>query len=77
MAIEQANIAKKVLEPEPILRPDDLQVEYFTMDNCLIIDFKSIDDRVLRVGISSIIDSLKTILEAMDELSWLKYHIFY
>ncbi|EDO17881.1 hypothetical protein Kpol_1043p72, partial [Vanderwaltozyma polyspora DSM 70294] len=65
----QAEIAVQVLKPDPILKPQDFQVSYSSNDNLLIMKFKSIDDRVLRVGVSSVIDSVKTIIETMDELS--------
>lgn len=65
----QAQIAVQVLKPDPILRPEDFKVEYTSEDNLLRVKFLSVDDRVLRVGVSSVIDSIKTIIEAMDELS--------
>ncbi|CCF59428.1 hypothetical protein KAFR_0H00190 [Kazachstania africana CBS 2517] len=66
---KQANIAVDVLKPDPILRPQDFQVSYKARDNVFVAEFESIDDRVLRVGVSNVIDSLKTIIETMDELS--------
>ncbi|EWH17449.1 Pcc1p [Saccharomyces cerevisiae P283] len=65
----QATIANKVLSPDPILKPQDFQVDYSSEKNVMLVQFRSIDDRVLRVGVSSIIDSIKTIVEAMDVLS--------
>ncbi|CAI6635781.1 AAC_HP2_G0034100.mRNA.1.CDS.1 [Saccharomyces cerevisiae] len=65
----QATIATKVLSPDPILKPQDFQVDYISEKNVMLVQFRSIDDRVLRVGVSSIIDSIKTIVEAMDVLS--------
>lgn len=63
----QAEIAVKVLEPDPILRPEDFEVDYSSKDRNLCISFKSIDDRVLRVGVSSVIESIKSIIETIDE----------
>ncbi|GAV52703.1 hypothetical protein ZYGR_0AG06940 [Zygosaccharomyces rouxii] len=63
-----SEIAVKVLKPDPILKPEDFQVEYKNRGNSLEIEFKSVDDRVLRVGVSSVIDSVKTIIETIDEL---------
>ncbi|KAL3237565.1 chromatin DNA-binding EKC/KEOPS complex subunit PCC1 [Nakaseomyces bracarensis] len=63
-----ARIAQRVLSPDPILRPEDFQVDYTTHDTTLLINFQSIDDRVLRVGVSSVIDSIKSIIESIDEL---------
>ncbi|AJS35664.1 Pcc1p [Saccharomyces cerevisiae YJM1248] len=65
----QATIATKVLSPDPILKPQDFQVDYSSEKNVMLVQFRSIDDRVLRVGVSSIIDSIKTIVEAMEVLS--------
>ncbi|CAD6636744.1 XXYS1_4_G0043160.mRNA.1.CDS.1 [Saccharomyces cerevisiae] len=65
----QATIATKVLSPDPILKPQDFQVDYSSEKNVMLVQLRSIDDRVLRVGVSSIIDSIKTIVEAMDVLS--------
>lgn len=64
----QAAIAKEVLRPDPILKPQDFQVDYTTDKNVLLVSFQSIDERVLRVGASSVIDSIKTIIETIDEL---------
>lgn len=58
----------KVLQPDPILKPQDFEVTYTTTGNSLVASFASIDDRVLRVGVSNVIDSIKTIIETMDEL---------
>ena len=66
--VRQAKIAVQVLKPDPILKPQDFQVQYSTEGNSLMVRFQSIDDRVLRVGVSSIIDSIKTIIETIDEL---------
>ncbi len=63
-----ALIAQRVLQPDPILRPEDFQVEYEAKATVLDIHFKAIDDRVLRVGVSSVIDSIKSIVETIDEL---------
>ncbi|CCD25323.1 chromatin DNA-binding EKC/KEOPS complex subunit PCC1 NDAI_0E05060 [Naumovozyma dairenensis CBS 421] len=67
-----ATIAQQVLSPDPILKPEDFQVEYLKPatqhNNVLLVKFQSIDERVLRVGVSSVLDSIKTILETMDEL---------
>ncbi|CEP63883.1 chromatin DNA-binding EKC/KEOPS complex subunit PCC1 LALA0_S09e04632g [Lachancea lanzarotensis] len=64
---QQAQIASKVLTPDPILKPQDFHVQYSCKHSVLHLDFESIDDRVLRVGVSSVIESVKTILETIDE----------
>ncbi|KTB19575.1 EKC/KEOPS complex subunit PCC1 [Nakaseomyces glabratus] len=47
-----ALIAQRVLQPDPILRPEDFQVEYEAKATVLDIHFKAIDDRVLRGSMS-------------------------
>lgn len=69
METKQAQTAVRVLQPDPILKVEDFQVQYTNNGNILVAEFQSIDDRVLRVGVSSVIDSIKTIIETMDELN--------
>ncbi|CCK69754.1 chromatin DNA-binding EKC/KEOPS complex subunit PCC1 KNAG_0C06620 [Huiozyma naganishii CBS 8797] len=64
----QALIASQVLQPDPILKPQDFAVSYAAQGPCLEARFCGRDARVLRVGVSSVIDSLKTIIESLDEL---------
>ncbi|SCU93508.1 LAME_0F04038g1_1 [Lachancea meyersii CBS 8951] len=65
----QAQTAVKVLNPDPILKPQDFHVRYSANGPKLCLDFESVDDRVLRVGVSSVIESVKTILETIDEFT--------
>ncbi|SCU84316.1 LADA_0D01024g1_1 [Lachancea dasiensis] len=64
-----AETAVKALSPDPILKPQDFHVRYSTKGSLLCIDFESVDDRVLRVGVSSVIESIKTVVETIDEFS--------
>jgi EKC/KEOPS complex subunit PCC1/LAGE3 len=64
---KQSLIAKATLEPDPILRPDDIKVRYLVENRNLIIKFEAVSDRVLRVAASSILESLKTVVETIDE----------
>ncbi|AMD23011.1 HHR242Wp [Eremothecium sinecaudum] len=63
----QASIAVKALSPDPILKPEDFHVRFSHNNNKLLVSFQSVDNRVLRVGVSSVIDSIKTIIETFDE----------
>lgn len=65
----QAKIAANTLSPDLALRPQEFEVRYETKDSDLIVHFAGISARTLRVGVSSTIDSIKTILETIDELS--------
>ncbi|CDH11181.1 related to Polarized growth chromatin-associated controller 1 [Zygosaccharomyces bailii ISA1307] len=66
---KDAQVALRVLEPDPVLRPEDFQCSYTNIGNVLEVHFRSVDDRSLRVGVSNVIDSIKTIIEAIDELA--------
>ena len=63
----QAAIAKNTLSPDPILRSDELTIDYATDSNNLKVKFSGVSDRVIRVAISNMIDNIKTIIECMDE----------
>lgn len=63
----QATIAKRSLEPDPILKANELTVLYEVAQENLLCNFTGINDRALRVAISSVIDNLKTVVECMDE----------
>lgn len=64
---KQATIAKRTLEQDPILKPDDLVVRYEVNTSSLDLHFEAISDRVLRVAVSSVLESLKTVIEVIDE----------
>lgn len=68
---EYAEIAQRVLEVDPILKPESFQVEY-TVDGgrkYLLCEFRSEDERSMRVGVNGVISSVLTILESIDELN--------
>lgn len=69
---KQAQIAKRSLEPDPILKPSDLRVEYSTDSSTLVLDFQAVSARILRVAVSSVLDSLKTVVETLDEFEGVK-----
>ncbi|KAG7660994.1 PCC1 [[Candida] subhashii] len=72
----QAIIARNALSPDPILKEDELKVQYSNNDNILECKFSGISDRVIRVAISNVIDNIKTIIECMDEFDGKKDHVF-
>lgn len=63
----QASIACNTLSPDPILKANELTVDYSTKESHLLVKFDGASDRVIRVAISNVIDNLKTIIECMDE----------
>ncbi|EEQ44900.1 conserved hypothetical protein [Candida albicans WO-1] len=72
----QAAIAKNTLSPDPILRSDELTIDYATDSNNLKAKFSGVSDRVIRVAISNMIDNIKTIIECMDEFDGKKDQLF-
>ncbi|KAI5960773.1 PCC1 [Candida pseudojiufengensis] len=63
----QAEIAKNTLIPDPVLKSDELKIEYHTSVNNLLVTISGISDRVIRVSISNVLDNIKTIVECMDQ----------
>lgn len=66
---EQAVIACRTLSPDLTLNTNDIEAICAPMGTRFTCEVKGSSDRVIRVAISSIIDSLKTIVECMDVLS--------
>lgn len=63
----QASIACNSISVDPVLKKDEISVEYEAQDNILKCTFAGVSDRVIRVAISNAIDNIKTIVECMDE----------
>lgn len=66
---EQALIACRTLSPDLTLNTNDIEAKCVPVGKKFTCEVKGTSDRVIRVAISSIIDSLKTIVECMDEFS--------
>lgn len=63
----QATIACKSISVDPVLKKDEISVEYEAHENIMKCTFAGASDRVIRVAISNAIDNIKTIVECMDE----------
>lgn len=63
----QATIACNSISVDPVLKKDEISVEYEANENILKCTFAGVSDRVIRVAISNAIDNIKTIIECMDE----------
>lgn len=63
----QAEIACKLLSPDPILKAMELHAEYTTEDSKLVCAFVGVSDRVLRAAVTNTLDNIKTIIECFDE----------
>lgn len=72
----QAKIARTSLEQDPILKADELTIDFSTQENVLQVKFSGVNDRVLRVASSNLMNNLKTIIECMDEFDGKKDQIF-
>ncbi|KAK6463059.1 transcription factor Pcc1 [Scheffersomyces coipomensis] len=64
---KQAIIAASTLSPDPILKPNEVSVNYKSDENKLICQFQAVSDRVIRVAVSNVIENIKTIIECIDE----------
>lgn len=73
---KQSLIACNTLNPDPILKSQELDVEFETDSTVLICKFSGVSDRVIRVAISNVIDNIKTIIECIDEFDGKKDVLF-
>lgn len=55
------------LLPDPVLKSSEMKIDYVVEGKDLKISFKSVSNRVLRVGVNSTIESLKTVVECFEE----------
>ncbi|ESX01854.1 hypothetical protein HPODL_05114 [Ogataea parapolymorpha DL-1] len=64
---KQARIAQGSLQPDPTLKPSELQAVYTVDDNVLTITFDGVSERVIRVAANNTIENLKTVIECLEE----------
>lgn len=64
---KQAVIAKKSLEPDPILKPDELSAHFEVEDNILKITLHSSSDRMIRIIANNFMDNIKTVIECLED----------
>ncbi|KAG7714335.1 hypothetical protein KL949_004505 [Ogataea haglerorum] len=62
-----ARIAQGSLQPDPTLKPSELQAAYTVDDNVLTITFDGVSERVIRVAANNTIENLKTVIECLEE----------
>lgn len=73
---QQASIAQRSISVDPVLKKDEITVNYLTSGAVLHCEFSGVSDRVIRVAISNAIDNIKTIIECMDEFDGEEATIF-
>lgn len=73
---KQAQIAQRTMSVDPILKKNEITVDYSVQSNLLTCKFAGISDRVIRVAVSSAIDNIKTIIECMEEFDGKEKTIF-
>lgn len=73
---KQAEVACNTISPDPILKKNELTVDYSVEDSNLICDFKGVSDRVIRVAISNVLDNIKTTVECMEEFEDKQHELF-
>lgn len=63
-----AIIAQKSLFPDPVLKAGQSKIEYsITNDSILHIKVFGIDDRIVRVTVNNLLESLKTVVECFEQ----------
>lgn len=62
----QAGIAKNSISVDPVLKKDEISVDFSLSDNVLLCKFAGVSDRVIRVAICNCLDNVKTIIETID-----------
>ena len=66
---EHANIARKSLEVDKELQPDKVEKSFQVKSNVLVVTFKAIDARMLRVSLSSFFDMALVVSRTLAEFS--------
>lgn len=65
---KRACIAKKSLEVDLELDPASVRKQFEVVDECVLqVEFCAVDERMLRVALSSFFDMSKVVVESMDE----------
>ena len=65
---KRACIAKKSLEVDLELDPSSVKRRFEVVDKCVLqVEFCAVDERMLRVALSSFFDMSKVVVESMDE----------
>ena len=65
---KRALIAKTSLEVDLELDPSSIRKVFEVVDECVLqVEFKAVDERMLRVALSSFFDMGKVVVESMDE----------
>ncbi|KAA8896426.1 hypothetical protein DIURU_005798 [Diutina rugosa] len=62
----QAEIAYNSLIPDPVLKGNEININYSVDNNELVANFAGVSDKMIRVAISNTIDNIKVIIETMD-----------
>lgn len=73
---KQAEIARNTIAVDPVLKKDEISVDFSTDGATLIARFAGVSDRVIRVAVSNSIDNIKTIIETIDEFDGEKDTVF-
>ncbi|KAM9916959.1 hypothetical protein OXX59_009665 [Metschnikowia pulcherrima] len=72
----QAQIARNAIAVDPVLKKDEISVDFTANNDTLVARFAGVSDRVIRVAVSNSIDNIKTIIETIDEFDGEKDTVF-
>lgn len=73
---KQASIARNSIAADPVLKKNEISVEFVAEGNVLQCKFAGVSDRVIRVAISNCIDNIKTVIETIEEFDGQKDTLF-
>ncbi|CAH2451147.1 EKC/KEOPS complex subunit [Komagataella phaffii CBS 7435] len=71
-SLQHVEYVKNSLSPDPVLKPTEIQVDFYSSkellsdDIALIIKFQGQSDRILRVAVNNMIENLKTCIECLE-----------
>ncbi|KAH3681967.1 hypothetical protein WICPIJ_007070 [Wickerhamomyces pijperi] len=69
---KDSTIARTTLIQDPSLKPDEISIEYTVENNVLKAHFKSKTDRMLRLYVNNFFESLKTVVETLEQFKYWK-----
>ena len=65
---QHADVLRQSLEPDPELKPEQISKRFEVTENILKVHFEATNNRILRVAVNSLLDSVGELLECIEDL---------
>lgn len=65
---QHADVLRQSLEPDPELKPEQISKRFEVTENILKVHFEATNNRILRVAVNSLLDSVGELLECVEDL---------